>query len=316
MTRTTHLGVLTAAAGVLVAVGMLVLIMVALVEPAGAAFPGKNGKIVFSSNRDGNYEIYTVNTDRTGLQRLTNNPANDTDPAFSADGSQIAFSSERDGGNSEIYTMNTDGTGQTRITNDPAGDIQPAFSPGGSGQSRLVFTSTRDTFNPVNQEIYTIASNGSGLVARHTTNDAQDSDPAFSPDGNKIAFRSRRDNNSEIYLLTLGTLGLQRLTNNPAPDLSPNFSPNGSKIAFTSFRDGGNPEIYTMNANGTGQTRITNDPGIDFDPAFSPDGSWIVFSETNGGNSEIYTKKLDGTGAQRLTSTAEADVQPDWQPLP
>jgi Tol biopolymer transport system component len=314
-------GALTAAAGVLVAVGMLVLIMVALVEPAGAAFPGKNGKIVFSTNRDGNYEIYTMNSDRTGppsswdVKRLTNNQANDTDPAFSADGSKIAFVSERDG-NSEIYTMNTDGTGLNRITNDPAGDIQPAFSPGGSGQSRLVFTSTRDTFNPVNQEIYTIDSNGSGLVARHTTNDTQDSDPAFSPDGNKIAFRSRRDGNSEIYLLTLGTLGLQRLTNNPAPDLSPNFSPNGSKIAFTSFRDGGNPEIYTMNANGTGQTRITNDPGIDFDPAFSPDGSWIVFSETNGGNAEIYTKKLDGTRAQRLTSTAEADVQPDWQPLP
>jgi Tol biopolymer transport system component len=277
MTRTTHLGALTAAAGVLVAVGMLVLIMVALVEPAGAAFPGKNGKIVFSTNRDGNYEIYTMNSDRTGppsswdVKRLTNNQANDTDPAF---------------------------------------------SPGGSGQSRLVFTSTRDAVNPVNQEIYTIDSNGSGLVARHTTNDTQDSDPAFSPDGNKIAFRSRRDGNSEIYLLTLGTLGLQRLTNNPAPDLSPNFSPNGSKITFTSFRDGGNPEIYTMNANGTAQTRITNDPGIDFDPAFSPDGSWIVFSETNGGNAEIYTKKLDGTGAQRLTSTAEADVQPDWQPLP
>jgi Tol biopolymer transport system component len=322
MTRTTHLGALTAAAGVLVAVGMLVLTMVALVDPVGAAFPGKNGKIVFSTNRDGNYEIYTMNSDRTGppsswdVKRLTNNPANDTDPAFSADGSQIAFVSERDG-NSEIYTMNSDGTGLKRITNDPAGDIQPAFSPGGSGQSRLVFTSTRDTFNPVNQEIYTIASNGSGLVARHTTNDAQDSDPTFSPDGNKIAFRSRRDGNSEIYLLTLGTLGLKRLTNNPAPDLQPNFSPNGSKIAFTSYRDG-ESEIYTMNAtDGTGVQRVTNDPGgIVFDPAFSPDGSWIAYSETYGGNSEIHTKKLDGTGAQRLTSTAEADVQPDWQPLP
>jgi hypothetical protein len=60
MTRTTHLGALTAAAGGLVAVGMLGLIMVALVIPAGAAFPGKNGKIVFSTNRDGNYEIYTM----------------------------------------------------------------------------------------------------------------------------------------------------------------------------------------------------------------------------------------------------------------
>jgi Tol biopolymer transport system component len=316
MAKTNHWGALAVAVGTLVAVGMLVLIVV-MVEPAGAAFPGKNGKIVFSTNRDGNYEIYTTDTDRTGLKRLTNHPKDDTDPAFSADGSQIAFVSERDG-NSEIYTMSTDGTGLKRITNHPAGDIQPAFSAGGSGQSRLVFTSTRDTSNPVNQEIYTTNSNGSGLVVRHTTNDADDSDPAFSPDGNKIAFRSKREGNSEIYLLTLGTLGLKRLTNNTAPDVLPNFSPNGNKIAFTSFRDGGNSEIYTMNSDGTGQpTRITNDPGIDFEPAFSPDGSWIVFRQTNGlGNSEIYTKKLDGLGEQRLTSTAEADVQPDWQPLP
>jgi Tol biopolymer transport system component len=315
------LGALTAAAGVLVAVGMLGLIMVALVDPAGAAFPGKNGKIVFTSNRDGNYEIYSMNSDRSGppsswnVQRLTNNPKDDTDPAFSADGSQIAFVSERDG-NSEIYTMNSDGSGVQRVTNDPAGDIQPAFSPGGSGQSRLVFTSTRDTTNPVNQEIYTTSSNGSGLVVRDTTNDAQDSEPAFSPDGNKIAFRSRRDGNSEIYLLMLGTLGLQRLTNNPAPDLQPDFSPNGSKIAFTSYRDG-ESEIYTMNSDGTGVQRVTNDPGgADYAPAFSPDGSWLAYTAMYSSNAEIYTKKLDGTGEQRLTSTAADDALPDWQPLP
>src|SRR3712207_7477177 len=100
MTKTNQsLGTLAAAAavGVLAAAGMLLLTMLALVEPAGAAFPGKNGKIVFSTNRDGNYEIYTMNTDRSGLQRLTNHPRDDTDPAFSSDGSQIAFVSDRDG---------------------------------------------------------------------------------------------------------------------------------------------------------------------------------------------------------------------------
>ena len=68
-----------AAAGVLAAVGMLGLIMV-MVGPAGAAFPGQNGKIVFSTNRDGNYEIYTMNSDGTGLQRLTTNTAMDIEP--------------------------------------------------------------------------------------------------------------------------------------------------------------------------------------------------------------------------------------------
>jgi hypothetical protein len=78
MTRSAHLGALTAAAGVLVAVGML-LTMVALVEPAEAAFPGQNGKIALVSGRDGDAEIYTMNSaDGTALDRLTSNPASDS----------------------------------------------------------------------------------------------------------------------------------------------------------------------------------------------------------------------------------------------
>src|SRR5215210_7256925 len=97
MMRTSHLGALATAAGVLVAVGMLMLIMVSLVEPAGAAFPGQNGKIAFQSNRDGNSEIYTMNATGTALDRLTNNHATDSEPAWSPDGNRIAFQSTRDG---------------------------------------------------------------------------------------------------------------------------------------------------------------------------------------------------------------------------
>jgi dipeptidyl aminopeptidase/acylaminoacyl peptidase len=108
MTRNNHIGALAAAAGVLVAVGMLMLTMVALVEPAGAAFPGKNGKIAFMSDRDGNEEVYVMNPDGSGPVNLTNNPAIDLKPAWSPDGKRIAFASNRDGGdfNSfEIYVM-------------------------------------------------------------------------------------------------------------------------------------------------------------------------------------------------------------------
>src|SRR5918997_346326 len=105
MTKINHsLGVIAAAAvGVLAAVGMLMVIMLVVVEPAGAAFPGKNGKFAWVSTRDGNEEIYTMNAgtsreDRATLKRLTNSPAPDLDPAFSPDGSKIVFSTtERDG---------------------------------------------------------------------------------------------------------------------------------------------------------------------------------------------------------------------------
>ena len=83
-------------------------------------------KIAFTSSRDGNYEIYVMNSDGTGQTRLTNNAASDEFPSFSADGSKIAFASCRDG-NWEIYVMNSDGSGQTNLTNNAARDEDPSF---------------------------------------------------------------------------------------------------------------------------------------------------------------------------------------------
>ena len=84
-----------------------------------------------------------------------------------------------------------------------------------------------------------------------------DRDPAFSPDGPKIAFWSHRDGNEEIYVMNADGSGQTRLTNNAVGDGQPAFSPDGSKIAFTSAPDG-NRAIYVMNADGNGQTRLTN----------------------------------------------------------
>jgi hypothetical protein len=96
-----------------------------LVVPALAA--GQDGGIVFTSNRDGNGEVYVMNPDGTGQTRLTNNPAEDFNPAWSPDGSKIAFYSFRDG-NDEVYVMNPDGSGQTNLTNNAASDAEPDWS--------------------------------------------------------------------------------------------------------------------------------------------------------------------------------------------
>src|SRR5215468_8939072 len=87
-------------------------------------------RIAFSTDREGNFDIWSMKTDGSDAKRITNNPAADTDPAYSPDGARIAFVSARDG-NSEIYVMNADGTDQKRLTNNTVTDAEPAWSPDG-----------------------------------------------------------------------------------------------------------------------------------------------------------------------------------------
>src|ERR1700752_3279989 len=98
---------------------------------------------------------------------------------------------------------------------------------------------------------------------------------AFPGFNGKIAFESKRDGNSEVYIMNNDGSGQMNLTNNLAEDIDPTFSPDGTRIAFASARDGNN-EIYIMNADGTNQTRLTNNSADELQPAFSPDGTRIA----------------------------------------
>jgi len=110
----------------------------------GPTWAPDGSRILFYSNRDGNWEIYVMNTDGTGQTNLTNNPGCDGRarfPAWSPDGSRIAFDTNRDG-NWEVYVMNADGSGQTNLTNNSGWDAFPAWSADGR---RIAFYSTRDS---------------------------------------------------------------------------------------------------------------------------------------------------------------------------
>ena len=271
------------------------------------------GRIAFQSARDGDFEIYVMNADGSGVVRLTDNDFGDEQPAWSPDGRRIAFRSDRDG-NIEIYVMNADGSGVGRLTDNDFGDTQPAWSPDGR---RIAFRSDRDG----DFEIYVMNADGSG-VGRLTDNDSYDTSPAWSPDGRRIAFHSDRDGDFEIYVMNADGSGVGRLTDDDSWDDSPAWSPDGRRIAFRSNRDDPDPKddkhvvnINVMNADGSGVVRLTGNVSWDDEPAWSPDSRRIAFASDRDGDGEIYVMNADGSGVVRLTDNDSNDWDPAWSPV-
>jgi len=270
--------------------------------------PGpENGRIAFTSNRDGNNEIYVMDADGSNQVNVSNNPSADGSPLWSPDRSSILFLSLRDD-NSEIYVMDADGGNQMRLTNNQTSDVSPLWSPDGS---RIVFRHTVDNSNC--NEIYVMDADG-GNQMRLTNNSSCDNNPSWSPDGGRIVFDCNRDSNSEIYVMDADGSNQVNVSNNPSADAFPLLSPDGSSILFVSNRDGNN-EIYVMDADGSNQVNVSNNPSADVGPLWSPDGSRIVFiSRRNGNYDEIYVMDADGSNQVNVSNNPSTNASPSWSP--
>jgi hypothetical protein len=172
--------------------------------------------IVYSANREGQWQIYRIPSGGGEVTQLTDNGDN-TDPFWFRSGGLltgtelIVFTSNRDG-NMEVYRMRNDGSEQLNLTNNPASDNQPVGSPDGR---TVLFTSNRDG----NPEIYSISEDGSDML-NLTNNPASDSLAVWSRNGEWIAFTTNRDGNSEVYMMTPDGTNLYNTTQNPAEDFS------------------------------------------------------------------------------------------------
>lgn len=149
---------------------------------------------------------------------------------------------------------------------------------------------------------------------RLTNNTEHDFQPAWSRDGTKIAFRSTRDGDEEIYVMNSDGTNQVRLTNSFGYDRDPAFAPDG-RILFASARNG-ELGIYVMNADGSNVTRLPNTGPGDFGPSVSPDGARIAFFGDRVGNlnQEIYVMNADGSGQTRLTDNPAVDWDVSWGP--
>jgi Tol biopolymer transport system component len=257
-------------------------------------------KIIFSTNRDGNYEIYRMNADGSSPIRLTNNSASDTSPYYSPDGTFIVFVSDRDG-NNEIYKMNANGSNPVRLTNDPANNFSPAISPIGQ---KIIFVTDPGGFNQ--RSLFTINADGTNLQQLQGSVGFYDS-PSYSPNEQKIIFIYGIDATLQ-EAWTMNPDGTNRIR--VVGNRSPRYSPDGTKIcSFGALF--GTYGIYTNNADGTNSQRITTDFDSlpDWQPLVSPRRT--AFDFDGDGRSDVSVFRPSNSAWYLLQSAAGLWV-PVW----
>jgi WD40 repeat protein len=294
------------------------IVMVAVPASALATAPGTNGTIAFVRSGD----IWTVNPDGSGLTPVTSGPDTDSEPAWSPDGTTIAFTRLTGDATSHIWTVRPGSPAVPLTTTAGLDEVAPAWAPDGvhisfarscgtsdgSGcgayvreRSTLVLASTADpTGNPV------------GLGGRS----------AWSPDGARVAFDLGWDAGT-VQLVNANGTGSKELPGSDwddpeyvGVDFGPTWSPDGTRVAYSASRAGGTG-ITVIRTDGTGRLDIipaTNGADAVL-PTWSPDGRLIAYSNDRDG--EVWVMRADGTDRHAITSALPNGLSsPDWQPVP
>jgi TolB protein len=285
--------------------------------PASATFPGSNGKIAFGAERKSSDQIGVMEADGSGRTLLTSTPnASNDDPAWSADGSQIAFASRglRRYALPKLRTMNADGTGRTLVVTLSHKWFllgHPSWSPDGSKIVFWGFPSGLPSPDEFPDTIFTVNADGTGLhrLTPKSQSGSGDADPDWSPDGTTIAFSTQTNTGAMIATMDADGSNRQLLR----AGYSPSWSPDGSKLAFLNYRNG-EFDVFVMNADGTGLNAVTNTPNNEYSPTFSPDGTKIAFSRAQSGQKDVWIVTVPGGVFTRITNTPNRnEVGLSWQ---
>lgn len=282
------------------------------------------GRLIFGANIDvhGRYwfstDIYTLDRDGTGLERVLGGVHAHNHASLSRDGSTLAFESFRYGGR-DIFVANADGIGVRNVTQTSAMSDYPSYTPDGR---HIVFQSERAG----HREIYRMVRDGSD-VRNLTNNPEDDRAPKVSLDGTEIVFISFRDSRwGDIYTMNLDGGDVRKVT----PDgffeelnqfaIAVDFTPDRQTIVFESVPiltvGEAHWDIWRIDRDGTDARRLTDTPGTNRSsfPEVSPDGRSVLYHSNREGNSEVYRMDLDGGNKANLTNDPAGDHYPVWSP--
>jgi|GEM_PF-2141578 len=259
--------------------------------------PCTDCKIVFTSDRDGNAEIYSCNADGSNIKRLTNSTGVDDQAAWSPDGKHIAFVSDRTS-IPEIYVMNADGSNVIRRTFTESYSGHPTWSPDGT---KIAYSSIING----NTSIWVVGAT-SGLPSLLFDGDTQDDQPAWSPDGTRIAFASNlagTDHFYDIYTIAPDGTGFIKIpvvkTLGELNYLGPSWSPDGSRLAMEIRQPSGvdpqDTRIGTMSADGTGLKPIAAGIKAGTATTWSADGTRVAYTSLSGSRKDVAWAYADGS---------------------
>jgi Tol biopolymer transport system component len=294
-------------------------------EPPSTAVIGGGSAIAFASERTGNPQIYYLDLASRTITQLTDLPNGACQPAWSPDGTQLAYTSPC-GSNREayigstIFIMDVDpggGPGDARplMASLGGGDYDPDWSPEGG---RIAFTSQR-TGRP---QIFTVEVDGQGLL---NVNDdlAHNWSPSWSGDGSQLALLTGRGGSEEIWLVPSGGGEEMRFSRSDGKDIAkPDWSPDGSTILFEKVV-GSIPRIVAapLSEGGVRVVQVCQQGALSLqpmgEPAWSPDGNWMAFETwPGGGDHKIAMMQVNCTGYEELTEDPALDFDAAWRPVP
>ncbi|MES2152544.1 MAG: Tol-Pal system beta propeller repeat protein TolB [Pseudomonadota bacterium] len=246
--------------------------------------------------------LEVADADGEGVQTAAHSSESIISPAWSPDGSKVAYVSFEQ--RKPVVYVQDLVTGTRRVVaNEKGSNSAPAWSPDGS---KLALALSKDGHT----QIYSMNADGSGLRRLSNSNDI-DTEPQFSADGQTIYFSSNRSGGPQIYKMSASGGNPTRVTFTGSYNISPRVSADGKTLAWVSQRDGGF-SLYAKDLASDQELRLAD---AATEPSFSPNGKYIMYATKAGGRTALAVVSVDGRVKQRLTSQAGNIREPNWGPF-